>query len=223
MRCKLPSGRPYYEGQNITLSEKTVPDSADVVFVVEHGPCNKDMVNRMRFMINFYERSMKKNKLKFVHYGLVSYGGSGFHYEPHSHTLDAELLNKKASFMLGIDGFKFQSKKSDVLSALHYAALYPFRTGVSKSIILLPCQACHGETIRYADIQQLLLDRDIRLHTFIQENFKLRSNKKLPKSSSIIGKSIFIHFQMIQCSYWNRYPNSFSAVTEYLYRDCSIL
>eukprot|EP00920_Eleutheroschizon_duboscqi_P012335 GHVT01029474.1.p1 GENE.GHVT01029474.1~~GHVT01029474.1.p1 ORF type:complete len:2008 (+),score=229.68 GHVT01029474.1:1639-7662(+) len=189
VRCEMPNGRSYYEGQNVTISEKekTVPDSADVVFVVEHGPCNKELVKKMKLLINFYEKNMKKDKLKFVHYGLVGYGGEGVHYEPHSHTLDGELLNKRSSFLLGLDGFKFQNEKADVLAALHYAALYPFRTGVSKSIILLPCQACHEQSIRYADVQQLLLDRDIRLHTFIQDNFKLKSASKSPKSSYIIG------------------------------------
>jgi hypothetical protein len=189
----MPNGRAYYEGQNVTISDeaKTVPDSADVVFVVEHGACNKELVRKMKLIINTYEKAMKKDALKFVHYGLVSYGGAGVHFEPHSHTLDAELLNKRASFLLGLDDFKFQNSKADVLAALHYAALYPFRTGVSKSIVLMPCQECTEQSIRYADIQQLLLNRDIRLHTFIQDGFKLKSASKSPKSSYIVGKSIY--------------------------------
>ena len=38
--------------------------------------------------------------------------------------------------------------EADVMSGVRFAAKYPFRIGVSKSIILLPCEACREGAVR---------------------------------------------------------------------------
>ena len=65
----------------------------------------------------------------------------------------------------------------DSMQAVRFAADYPFRTGASKNIILLPCDACLENAVTYAEMQRLLLAKDIRLHVLMQHDIKLRGGK----------------------------------------------
>lgn len=43
VKCRHPDGTLFSEGTNIELRGDDVPRSADVVFVVEEGECNKEV------------------------------------------------------------------------------------------------------------------------------------------------------------------------------------
>jgi hypothetical protein len=74
---------------------------------------------------------------------------------------------------------------ADVMQALKYAAKLPFRAGASKTIVLMPCESCREETIRYSEIQRVLLQLDIHLHMIVQEPIPLKSRS--PKTAFIFG------------------------------------
>lgn len=46
-------------------------------------------------------------------------------------------------------------KQGDPLLALMYAAKYPFRTGVSKTVIIIPCDECETGQVRYLKYKKL--------------------------------------------------------------------
>ena len=82
---------------------------------------------------------------------------------------------------------KNDTSKEKAIDALDLAARYPFRAGVSKSIILLTCETCSENIVTYADMVELLLKRDIKLHLMTPHDFRMKSNS--PKASNIWGKS----------------------------------
>ena len=77
------------------------------------------------------------------------------------------------------------SESEDAMAAIKYAADMKFRTGVSKSVILLPCYSCNDKNVPYAELQKVLTDRDIRLHVVMDHDFAIRA--KSVKTSYIFG------------------------------------
>ncbi len=118
----------------------------------------------------------------------MGYGAKGKFDKAHTLTMQNELFNDGSKFSLAQRNFHIVESTAveDPLSAVHFAAKLPFRAGVSKSIVLIPCGECREMSSSYLDVQQLLLNRDIRLHVLQQEDFELK--KTTPTSSYIFGE-----------------------------------
>jgi hypothetical protein len=71
------------------------------------------------------------------------------------------------------------------MAALMYTARLPFTPGASKTVILIGCETCRENKIRYSDVQRILLDNDIHLHVLVQDIIRLKS--KSPKTAYIYG------------------------------------
>ena len=134
--------------------------------------------------------SLQPNPFLYIYmyeflYSLVGYAANGWFRMPHSHTMQNEIFNSPLKFEQALSNFRIidASDIEDPLNAIEFAAKQPFRTGVSKTIVLIPCDECKEQASTYLDIQQLLLNRDIRLHVLRQENFELK--KDTPTSSYI--------------------------------------
>ena len=133
---------------------------------------------------------MHLNKYPIHFFSLVGYAADGWFNMPHTHTMQNEIFNDQLKFSQALQNFHIvdSSDMEDPLTALEFAAKLPFRTGVSKSILLIPCGDCKEMSTSYLDIQQLLLNRDIHLHVLQQQDFKLKKNT--PTSSYIFGKYV---------------------------------
>ena len=56
-------GRTYREGDNMTLSGKDVPKSADVVFVASQRTCNRDIVDSLDKVVTQVEKALQAEGL----------------------------------------------------------------------------------------------------------------------------------------------------------------
>ncbi len=176
---------------NKTLKDSEVPQSADIVLVVSHRQCNADLLNKLDNIVMQVDSSLKERGLKKPQFSVVGYGGQGPLSNPHSHTMDGEIFNSKFKFPKAMQNFPLVDlPNEDALEALEYAARLPFRAGVSKSVILVPCATCTEQAVNYADVQRLLLQRNIRLHVLKQEDFELKADKS---TSYIFGGCQFFH------------------------------
>ena len=129
--------------------------------------------------------------MKDVMYGIVGYGGAGAYDQVHSHTMDGELMNTADKVLLGLDKWMMDAGDNvDSMQAVRFAADYPFRTGASKNIVLLPCDACLENAVTYTEMQRLLLARDVRLHVLMQHDIRL-FGRKSAKQAFIFGESAF--------------------------------
>jgi len=194
--CELLDGGVIHEHGEQQLKDDAIPQSADVVFVVSYENCHQDTTGHLRSIIGQVERNLQARGFTNNRFGLVGASGApgGATY---SHTIDSELFNTRDAIDNALQNMIFGeggSGNEDPMGGVHLAVGYPFRAGVSKSIILLPCTACHENTIQYSELQQLLFQRDIRLHTLLRHNFRLKTNS--PKTKSIFGmdpEGIYTH------------------------------
>jgi hypothetical protein len=100
--------------------------------------------------------------------------------------MDGQTFNSANKVITAFNRFDLEAgEASDVMSAIKYAALLPFRAGASKSIVLIGCDQCSETVFRYSDIQRILLQNDIRLHVLSQEPVELKSRS--PKTAYIFG------------------------------------
>ena len=187
VKCSDNNANPMQEGQTITLDKNQVPKAADVVFVISHKSCNREVLGRLGDMVDQMIRNFKQSGVRDVRFGLVGYGLSGTLGGPHSHTFKGEIFNTGSRFTAGLSSFAITNEDTteDSLTAIHFAAHYPFRIGASKSIVLVPCDSCQEQDVEYPDIQRLLLDRDIHMHLLQHQNFELRTAAR--KTAFIFG------------------------------------
>ena len=125
--------------------------------------------------------------MRNTHFSVMGFGGNGVHNPVHYHTMEGQLFNEARKIRLAIRSLDFsrQGDNTDVLDAIYEASKMSFRTGASKSIVVIPCSDCRAQTIGYAALQQILSENSINLHLMTSHDFALRTNS--PKTNSIFG------------------------------------
>jgi hypothetical protein len=187
VRCEVPfSSDKFYEGESKTLDGADVPKTADVVFLVQHAPCNKDVLDRVKGVVDDMEKALRAEGLKNSQFAVVGFGGQGHLSKPQVRTMDGQIFNTANKVPTTFNTFDLEAGESvDALSAISYVARLPFRAGASKTIILIPCDSCREQTIRYTDVQRVLIQSDIRLHVLVPDLIMLKSRS--PKTAFIFG------------------------------------
>ena len=187
VRCEVPfSSDKFYEGETKSLSGSDVPKTADIVFVVQHASCNKDIVDKVKTVIDDLDKALRTDGLKNSQYAVVGFGGQGYLSSPSIRTMDGQIFSTANKVPTAFSRFDVQGSDSvNVMQALRYAAKLPFRAGASKSIVLIPCDSCTEQTVRYSEIQRVLIQLDIHLHMLVQEPIMLKT--KSPKTAFIFG------------------------------------
>merc|ERR1719334_369593 len=170
----------------IGVSDEHMTEEADVVFVVSEKECNEDIITHLPTIASQIKVNYRSAGINDVQFGLVGYGGEGLLFNPHSYTLDSSLIGLKSSLVKTLQSFRTTPGDSEnTLEAINFAADYPFRPHANKTIIVIPCQSCHEDTIDYTTVTNNLLKRGLSLHALIKHNFQL--NTDAPKTSYIFG------------------------------------
>jgi len=187
--CKGPSGNTFKDGDEEKIDNVTPNvQSADVVFVVEEKGCHRNVANTLADMGVQIDNALKARGLQTNRFGVIGFGGALVHNDEQSHTSEGKLFNDARKLHLAINSLKFtpEGPNTDMLKAVKYATNYPFRTGVSKNVIILPCSECKVQAVAYAEMQQMLAEKDITLHVLLSHDFKLRTISPV-KTSYIFG------------------------------------
>ena len=106
--------------------------------------------------------------------------------------MEGQIFNDASKFAMGVESLKFVNlgPYTDPLTAVMKASNLPFRTGVSKAIVLVSCSPCTEATgYSFNSLNSVLQQRDITLHILRQTGFQLKDNRS-PKSK-IYGKYLF--------------------------------
>jgi hypothetical protein len=189
VRCEVPTtNNVFYELDSVTLDKpEDIPRAADVVFVVQHAPCNRDVLEKIAGLADSIDKAMRAEGVTSTRYAVVGFGGKKSHLTGvHVHTMDGQIFNFGRKLSQALDNFDTEaSTEADAMVALSYTSRLPFRAGASKSVVLVGCDACRENTIRYSDIQRILLNNDIHLHVLVQDTIRLKS--KSPKTAYIYG------------------------------------
>lgn len=194
VRCEVPdSERTYYESSTFKFTtEVPAPKIADVVFIVQHSPCNKDLLDKVKGLVDDLDKAMTVEGMSNTRYAIVGFGGKDHLSTPHIHTMDGQIFNTANKISQGLNKFDLEAGQlRDAMAAIRYSAKLAFRAGASKTFILLACDKCTENSIRYRDLQRALLEGDIRIHVMVQNLIELKSQSQSAKTAYIFGKTFF--------------------------------
>ncbi|KAJ3640007.1 hypothetical protein Zmor_003331 [Zophobas morio] len=184
VKCSAPNGTLLDEGEFIQLNPPDLPQSADVVFIVEAKACNKDLRARknMDSVIEALHKELTEQRLKNNRYSVVLFGGNGVYDEPRSLVVHNRVFADWQQIVPYFDSIPAGDGNSDIFGAITFAMELLFRPGVSKNFVLIPCSECKDYNMKldYAIVHQLLLESDVTLHILMNEEFslpKMRDNK----------------------------------------------
>lgn len=210
MRCEVgDSSSPQFESSTFTYDETNrAPKAADVVFIVQHSSCNKDLLDKVKGLVDDLEKAMRAEDLTSTRYSIVGFGGKDHLRSPHTHTMDSQVFNSANKVVQGLSRFNLEAGDvRDPMDAIRFAAKLAFRPGASKTFVLLACDKCSQESIRYRDLQMTLLESDIKLHVLVQEIIKLKSNSA--KTAYIFGElsssELFESLESNICYFYRRH------------------
>jgi len=107
VRCEVAdTGRSFHEMETVQLDNSAdVPRAADVVFVIQHAPCNRHLMSKMSALVDSLDKEMQSQRLTSLRYAVVGFGGKQLHLtRPHVHTMDGQVFNvaNKVQFLLSL-------------------------------------------------------------------------------------------------------------------------
>ncbi|KAL5015760.1 hypothetical protein ScPMuIL_005349 [Solemya velum] len=176
--CPGPSSSVYQEGESYMISNEAgdlpVPNSADVVIVVEEKSCNNDLVEQLRELIWNMDKLLKQTGLRENRYGLVGFTRKS----AHPYTMEGNLFNNAQKFAMGVESLKLSESDENYnpQDGLKLAANYPFNSGVAKSIILVSCSTC--QDVKMRDVEYDFKRKDITLHILRNQEFTLNDEER---------------------------------------------
>ncbi|XP_043519972.1 uncharacterized protein LOC122533896 [Frieseomelitta varia] len=180
--CSMIDGNQIAEGQFAKLEGDRVPRSTDVVFIVEGKECNRGVrENRsIEQLVTQLSKELKDQGLVDNRWSLVTFGADGVFDHPRSIVFDGQLFTKNvARFIDYFDHVQVGDGSRDIFAAIAFASKLVFRTGVSKTFILMPCSHCEPEnqTLDYSVIHEVLLEHDITLHILMDGDFEFEKER----------------------------------------------
>jgi len=96
VRCEVPdTGKSFYEMETVRLDKPAdLPRAADVVFIVQHAPCNADLMPKISAVVDGLDKAMQSQGLTSLRYAVVGFGGKQLHLiNAHVHTMDGQVFN----------------------------------------------------------------------------------------------------------------------------------
>lgn len=196
VRCEKHDGNIMNEGDVIKITNYEPVQSADVVFIVEKKPCNKDNVRMLSKLAQDIENSLTQKEYRNIKYAVVGFGGQKIQ-QPHLQTsdgkefVDVRSIDSAFSFLVN-DWSEDDKQTNSVFEAIRYAAALPFRTGSAKTFVLLKCSSCKAEDVKadYSEMLRTLLDGDVVLHLLMEHEFEMKNNKSKGKRMLGIDKKV---------------------------------
>lgn len=176
--CQLWDGQTLTSGNsaqaNTSSGSRPLP-SADVVMVVEDSVCNAWARRSLSDLATQLSLALTAQGLLSNRLGLISYYGNGSDEVQLTHTIEGELFGEPSSFLKATESLRLDqvTSGSSVEAALQVAVNYPFRVGVAKLLVLLPCSLCTGDL---TSLTYTLRSQGFVLHVINRQQFQLQQN-----------------------------------------------
>ncbi|CAH0598289.1 unnamed protein product [Chrysodeixis includens] len=190
-QCTTPQGDIIEEGTFHIL--QYIPNSTDVVFIVEAQYCNKNLRKNknMDLFVEAFDTKMQENGLSDNRYAIVGFGGRGVYRRPRALYVNNDVFTNSIEISQHLDNFIIdkadlvrgnRSSRTDMFAALSFATRLPFRAAVPKTFILMPCSKCDSAFMRldYSTIYHNLMESSVTLHVLMDDDFML-SKKRAAK------------------------------------------
>jgi len=182
-----PTPQMVMESQSVVLGVEELPQSTDVVIIVELGDCNRNSVLRRNLagFLKKFDETLNQQQLFNNRYAVVSYGGGGFYGRP-------QILTRGPQIFRAVDAVQPVLEASiaasalwpasgapvDGFEAIRFALALPFKAGTSPTLLLLPCSPClpNVGALDFGTMYHILVDRGAVLHILYQKEFKTHKN-----------------------------------------------
>ncbi|XP_060807756.1 uncharacterized protein LOC106135284 [Amyelois transitella] len=191
MQCTTPQGDVIEEGSFHEL--QYVPNSTDVVFVIEAQYCNRNLRKRKNIdlFVEAFDTRLQGSGLTDNRYAIVAFGGSGVFRSPRALYVNSKLFTDAIELPAHVDAIHLEkadltrsnkTQAADMFGALSFATKLAFRTGVPRTVILMPCSVCDANKMPmdYSTISHNLMENSVTLHILMDGDFTL-SKKRAAK------------------------------------------
>ncbi|XP_075986269.1 apolipoprotein lipid transfer particle [Anticarsia gemmatalis] len=187
-QCTTPQGDVIEEGSFHILTY--IPNSTDVVLIVEAQHCNKNLrkTKNMDIFIEAFDTKLQANGLSDNRYAIVGFGGRGVYKRPRSLYVNNKVFTNSIEISQHFDNFVIdksdlvrgnRTSRTDMFGALSFATRLPFRAAVPKTFVLLPCSKCDSNFMRldYSTIYHNLMESSVTLHILMDGDFMLSKRR----------------------------------------------
>nr|AYH91713.1 apolipophorins-like protein [Pomacea canaliculata] len=180
--CAFPEGREVAAGYSEEVRSEKGQRSADVVFVVDESECNSWARSGIPRMAAQLENALLAQGMQKSRFGLVSYYGYG---QPALvHTIQGQMFGDSNNLLKAAETLSLTASVSDrsPTDALRSAMMYPYRVGVAKILVLVPCW-CRGDL---GDLASVLQSHGFVLHV-LQEQPLMVAESSNNSPSKVFG------------------------------------
>lgn len=150
--CELTNGSYVPEGTFLKLDRHELPNTTDVVFIVEAGLCNKDLIQskNMLHLVNAMQKDFNEFQITKNRFAVIVFGGEAPFDRPRSIVHNNLIFTNSTHLKHFFNHIRSTntSNNNDVFEAITVAAKLVFRAGASKTFILLPCSSCSSDNMR---------------------------------------------------------------------------
>uniref|UniRef100_A0A1B6I431 Vitellogenin domain-containing protein n=1 Tax=Homalodisca liturata TaxID=320908 RepID=A0A1B6I431_9HEMI len=184
VRCPL-QGNGYMQEGDFTQLKENIPQSSDIVFIIEANKCNDFKTHKsiMPTIAGAIYKELTDLNMFNNRFAVVVYGGDDVFDEPHNLIYNDEVFISYKHVAQLLTHIPIGNGNPDTFKAIRFASKLNFRPGVSKTFILIPCSSCDNNgTFDYSALHQVLIERDIKVHILMNVDFgleKVRSNRIL--------------------------------------------
>ncbi|KAH9496816.1 hypothetical protein Btru_010355 [Bulinus truncatus] len=157
--------------------------TADVLFLVEDNSCNQWATSSLANIVTELNKVLNLAGKKNNQFGMISYGGAT--EEAAVRTINGQHFEEASYFLKALETLRFSNNETqgDLISAVQLAMNYPYRTGVAKAIIAIPCSACDIGFFQKNSFTSDLTSKGFNFHllrkqSVIPDGAKAITNKK---------------------------------------------
>lgn len=135
----------------MSMKDEEIPQTTDVVFIIEAKPCNKDLTTKksLLLVVNALSKELENNKLRNNRYAVVVFGGESPYDKPRSIIVNNEVFTDPKNLPAYFNHIHFEDgSNNDTFQAISIASKLIFRPGASKTFVLMPCSRCSTRNMK---------------------------------------------------------------------------
>lgn len=180
--CKLINGSYVPEGAFVPMKDNEIPQTTDVVFIVEAKPCNQNITTSKSIvaMVQTLHKELQELNITDNRYSVVAFGGMSPFDKARSVVVNDNVFVSHEYIEPFFNHIATASgANDDIFDAIIVASKLVFRPGASKTFILMPCSKCSSSSMKldYSSVLQLLLENGIKLHILADHDIEFDKSR----------------------------------------------
>ncbi|XP_055638867.1 uncharacterized protein LOC129776937 isoform X2 [Toxorhynchites rutilus septentrionalis] len=182
IHCKLINGSYVPEGTFVPIKDDEIPQTTDIVFIIEAKPCNHNITTSKSIMtmVQSLHKELLELNITENRYSVLSFGGASPFDKPRSVTVNDNVFVSHEFIEPFFNHITTSpGTNDDIFDAIIVASKLVFRPGASKTFILMPCSRCASSSMKldYSSLLQLMLENGIKLHILTDQDIEFDKSR----------------------------------------------